>query len=328
MADLKPAYLVWGDDDARIDSWRERVRARVESEGPDGTLEVFRDDRLTGESVAEALGALTLAPGERWVVADGIERWGEKDVAPVEQALTAMPAGTVAVLIAAGTKRGKGGDQPPVPASLVRAVERSGGEVRACTAPKGAGYSRWLVEHAGELGIQLDREAAQTLLAHVGRNQRRLLRELEKLAIYAGAGGTVDVEVVEALTAVTVEKKTVELADALVEGDRGRALRIAEELRSRGEDMMTILFRLHSRVSDCHRAWAKLTAGASAKEVEASLRMPGWLAKRVVAQAREADEAQLEQAIELLADLDWAIRGGTKLDADAALTLALATAGE
>ena len=30
MAELKPAYLVCGDDDAKIDAWRARVRHRAE----------------------------------------------------------------------------------------------------------------------------------------------------------------------------------------------------------------------------------------------------------------------------------------------------------
>ena len=32
MAELKPAYLIHGDDDAKIDAWRKRIRARAERE--------------------------------------------------------------------------------------------------------------------------------------------------------------------------------------------------------------------------------------------------------------------------------------------------------
>ena len=41
MADLKPAYLIHGDDDAKIDEWRTRVRRRAEAEHGPGGLEMF-----------------------------------------------------------------------------------------------------------------------------------------------------------------------------------------------------------------------------------------------------------------------------------------------
>ena len=41
VADLKPAYLICGDDDAKIDAWRARVRRRAEEERGPGGLEAF-----------------------------------------------------------------------------------------------------------------------------------------------------------------------------------------------------------------------------------------------------------------------------------------------
>ena len=41
MADLKPAYMIHGDDDAKIDAWRARVRKRAEQERGPGGLETF-----------------------------------------------------------------------------------------------------------------------------------------------------------------------------------------------------------------------------------------------------------------------------------------------
>jgi DNA polymerase III delta subunit len=54
--------------------------------------------------------------------------------------------------------------------------------------------------------------------------------------------------------------------------------------------------------------------------------VPQWAARRIVAQARRADPEQLERALDVLADLDYAIRGAGQLDADSALTIALARA--
>src|SRR5262249_27761012 len=54
MTDLKPAYLVHGDDEVKLDSWRARLRARAAREGSDATFEVLAGDQLTPSAFARA----------------------------------------------------------------------------------------------------------------------------------------------------------------------------------------------------------------------------------------------------------------------------------
>jgi DNA polymerase-3 subunit delta len=102
VADLKPAYLISGDDDARIDAWRSRLRKRAEEEGGAGSLETFDASTSDPDEVAASLNALTFAMGTRYVLADGVESWKAGDVEPLEAALAAIAPGTVLVLIARG----------------------------------------------------------------------------------------------------------------------------------------------------------------------------------------------------------------------------------
>jgi DNA polymerase-3 subunit delta len=166
VSELKPAYLVWGDDESKLESWRRRLRKRAQAEGPSADLQVLKDEKLTADATAEALESLTLSVGRRYVLADGVERWKDRDVAPVESALAALPPETVVVFIAAG--------KPPT--RLVQAVKKCGGEVHTCEAPKPAAYPRWVVERGRELGLALTRDAAQALVERVGHNQQRLRR--------------------------------------------------------------------------------------------------------------------------------------------------------
>ena len=81
MAGLKPAYLISGDDDAKIDAWRARVRKRAEDENGPGALESFAAPADPPQAVATALTTLTFASGDRYLLADGVEQWkaGELD---------------------------------------------------------------------------------------------------------------------------------------------------------------------------------------------------------------------------------------------------------
>ena len=169
-------------------------------------------------------------------------------------------------------------------------------------------------------------DAAQALVERVGRDQQRLVRELEKHACYEPDGGRVDRATVETLTTTDVEAKAYELADALIEQEPERALTLAEDLRDRGEDIMHILFALLRQLRQCRRVWAMLDAGKSPQEIQSALRVPPFIAKGIVAQAGRADGEHLERALDQLAELDYAVRGGGNVDAGTALTLALARA--
>jgi DNA polymerase III subunit delta len=322
MAELKPAYLIHGEDEARIDAARRRMRARGQAEAADASLEVLRGEQLTAEATVAAIGALTLGAGRRYLLADGVERWKDADVKQVVTALADIPPDTVILLLCSGD----------APAALVKAVEKAGGEVHSGKAPKPAEYPRWTIERARELGVGLDRDAAQALVAQAARGERNtirqhtLVRELEKLALFVGDGATIDVEAVDAVTTSAVESRVFELADAIIEGDSERAVRVAEDLRDHGDDIMHILFTMLRQLRNCHRAWALLAAGTSAKDIQADLRQPPWVAKQTIAQARRADPERVERALDLLADLDWQIRGGGDLDVESALTLTVTAA--
>jgi DNA polymerase-3 subunit delta len=328
MADPKNLFLVQGDDEVKIDGWRKRVHDRA-AEDQDATIEVFGDDTPADE-VAAAVSSMTLAIGRRWMLVEGVERWKEKDVAAVAPALAALPADTVVVLVATGKiDQKKGG---PAPAKLVQAVEKCGGEVTNYKAPTASQYAKWTVEQASKVGLTMSVEAAQALADRVGQDEkrrlheRRLMRELEKIAIYAPEGARVDLDTVEELTVSDAEARTYELADALVVGDRALATSLAEDLRERGADMMYILFALLRKVRETRIAWAVLDEGGSTRDVAAALGVPEWKARPIKAQAQRADGERLERIASALADLDYSVRGGANVDAGTELTLMVAGA--
>jgi DNA polymerase III subunit delta len=161
MADLKPAYLVHGDDEVKLDSWRARLRARVATEGSDGSLEVLAGDRLTPGAFAEATSALTLGLGRRYLLADGVERWKEKELPPVIEALKALPPDTIVLMLGTGkVSRGAG----PAPEALAKAVRAIGGEVQVCAAPRPAKLPAWVAEHGREHGLVVSDDAAHALV--------------------------------------------------------------------------------------------------------------------------------------------------------------------
>ena len=304
MPVFKPAYLIHGDDHGRIAERRRRLRALAESESGAQGIEVFEGDAATPEAVANALNALTFALGRRFIVVDGVERWTDKQFEVLEAALEQIPPDTTVAFFAREDNRSK------APKRLRDAVEKAGGDISAEESVKPWELPKWVIARARELGLQLEPDTARALIAQVGDRQQRLLRELEKLALYAGPGARVDADLLEELAAPSAEHRVWSLADTIVSGDAAAATALYLTLRSQGERLSGLLYWISQRVRTAHEIACALEAGQPAAQVKRQLRMPSKAADRLIADANRSGARNLERTIEELADLELASRGG------------------
>jgi DNA polymerase-3 subunit delta len=319
VATFKPAYLIHGDDHGRIAERRGRLRALAESQSGAQGVEVLEGDEATGERVAYALSAMTFAIGRRFIIVDGVERWKEKELEPLEEALANVPPETTVAFFAREDSRAK------APKRLHDAVKKAGGDVSAEESVKPWELPKWVMAHARELDLRLEPDAARALIAHVGDRQQRLLRELEKLALGGEPGMHVDTTEVEELTAPSAERRAWSLADALVGGDSRAALALYVALRSQGERVPGLLYWMSQRVRLAHDVAQAIDAGEPVAQIKRRLRMPSRAADRLIADARRSGTERLRQAIVEIADLELASRGGSAAGTgeDTAAVLAL-----
>jgi DNA polymerase-3 subunit delta len=315
--EMRPLYLIAGSDGAKIDSTRNRLRARAEREGGSDALEVFEPGEGRGmpdhEALLAAIPAMSLMDSRRYLLADGVERWRDRQLEAVVGALGALPPDLTLVLIA----------RAKAPAKLAKAVRAADGEIHEFEAPKARDMPRALVADAQRLGFRLEPAAARILVDRMGPNPVRLANELERLALWAGDGGEVGVADLEEMIADTSEAAVWSLSDALVEGDPAAALRIGEQLISQGENVTGLIYGLASRLRGACAAAAQLEQGVPPRQVESSLKMHPYAAKQLVARLGKTDLANLRLATEALAELELWCRGGADYGDELALTLAL-----
>jgi DNA polymerase III subunit delta len=304
VAAFKPAYLIHGDDHGRIAERRRRLRELAEEQSGVQGVELFEGDAATPEAVAGALNALTFAIGRRFIVVDGVERWTDKQLEPLMTALEDIPPDTTVAFFAREEGRAK------APKGLHDAVKKAGGDIAAEENVKPWELPKWLIARARELDLQLEPDTARAIVAHVGDRQQRLLRELEKLALYAGPGARVDGPMVDELTAPSAEHKAWSLADTILAGDASAATALYLTLRSQGERLPGLLFWISQRVRTAHEVACAIEAGQPPAQIKRTLRMPSKAADRLIADARRVGSEELQRTIEELAELELASRGG------------------
>lgn len=315
--EMRPLYLIAGTDTAKIDATRARLRARAEREGGSAALEVFEPGEGKGmpdhEALLAAIPAMSLMDSRRYLLADGIERWRDKQLEPVLSVLRELPPDLTLVLICR--------DKPA--AKLAKAVKAAKGEVHEFEAPKAREMPRILVGEAQQLGFRLDPAAARMLVERMGANPVRLRNELERLALWAGEGGEVSAADLEEMVTDTSEMAVWTLSDALIEGNAAAALRIGERLIGQGENVTGLIYGLASRLRGACAAAAQLEEGIPPKQVESSLKMHPYAAKQLVKRLQGTDLESLRLATETLADLELWCRGGADYGDELALTIAL-----
>jgi DNA polymerase-3 subunit delta len=316
-AALSSLYLIAGTDQAKIDATRARLRARAEGDGGAGALEIFEPSEGRGgpdhEALLAAIPAMSLTESRRFLLADGVERWRDRQLEPVVEALASLPPDLTVVLIA----------RAKAPAKLAKAVKAGKGEIHEFEAPKARDMPRLLVADAKRLGYVLEPAAARALVERMGASSVRLRNELERLALWAGEGGRVGVDDLEAMVSDTSEAAVWALSDALLERDAPRAASIAERLIAQGENVTGLIYGLASRLRKACLAAAQIEEGVPPKQVESSLGMHPYAARQLVARLGRTSVGELQEAMIALAELEVWCRGGADYGDELALTLAL-----
>ncbi len=319
MADLLSAYLIIGTDRPKVTRALRRLRDRV---GEDAT-EHMSAQEASGEDVAAACNALGLFTVEsRLVVVEQVDRWKAADVKAVVEYLKRPAPTTVLALLGHEVKR----DSP-----LAKAVVKAG-EVLAYDVPtKGRGSKadlpKWVELQFKERGIQIDHDAARALVELVGDNADELATEVDKLTTWA-AGERIGEREVAELVPARAEAPPFDLTDSWGRKDVAGVLAAGERIVERsGDAPRDVLLRTAGllvnhvgRVRECQALDAEgVPPGAAAER----LKRNRFYVQKLYEQARNFSPEELGDAIVRLAELDHALKGGSKLPGELEFSRAL-----
>lgn len=317
LAELASVYLITGTDRPKVTRALRRLRDRV---GEDAT-EILSAHEAGGEDVAAACNALGLFTVEsRLVVVENVERWKAADLKAVQEYLKRPAPTTVLALV---------GDEVKRDSALAKAVAKAG-EVLVYDLPKRgrkADLPRWVEAQLKERGVVIDSEAARALVDLVGENPHELESEVDKLATWAEGERIGEREVVE-LVPARAEMPPFDLTDAWGQRDVSGVLAASERIVERSGDAtrdvllrVTGLLTAHvGRVRDCRRLDAQgVPPGAAAEQ----LKRNRFYVQKLYEQAGNFSEDELDEAVVRLAELDLALKGGSKLPGELEFTRAL-----
>lgn len=122
--------------------------------------------------------------------------------------------------------------------------------------------------------VTASRDAGQFLVEHLGGDRLLTRSELEKLALYAGDGGRVELEDARLSISDTAALELDGAVIAAAEGDMAKVERVLGRVFQEGESPVTVIRALLRHLHRLHALAARLAAGVSIDEVLRTARPP------------------------------------------------------
>jgi DNA polymerase III subunit delta len=310
---LKAGYLILGDDLPKIEAALKRLRQRiVEESGSDLNISEFDGGTDPGLQVVNAANTMAFLGGTRLVLVHHSDAWQKADKEQVA-AYMASPAPDACLALVAGKL---------APADLLRTSMDKYGQILEYLAPKEGELPAWLVREAGRMGIAIGLQQARHLVERCGDNQSILLREVEKLDLYA-EGRRITDDDIRLLTTATVEASIFDLLDSLALGRGAAAFSAADELLSAGERHEVLFFRILRHFQQLSRVAALREAGYNRDAIQAEMKLKAFPTRKLMEQSGHLGAEGIARRLAVLADTDARMKGMGTLPDDMELQLCL-----
>ena len=327
-ADLKPVYLLTGSDRPKIEVALGRLRRHFVPEATELTTAQETD----GETAVALCNAGGLFGDARLVVVEYVDGtpnadgrltrgWKAADLKLVEDYLKAPAPDTTLALVARDLKKD---------AALAKACAKAG-LVLSFAVEKNK-VTQWVAQQFAAAGVRAEPEACAALVQLVGDDVQQLASEVQKLATWAGDEPIGEHEV-ELLVPALAETSDYKLADLWSSRDLPALLRVSEEImerdaKTRRDVAPRLAARFGGQVLSVARARRLKDAGTGLAEAQKALGLRfDWQARRAFEQAGRFEQSELDGAVVRLAELDLALKGGSRLTPDLELQRALVDLG-
>jgi DNA polymerase-3 subunit delta len=262
------AVLVYGPDSGLV---RQRALDLARSVVPD-LGDPFRLFETTGDAIksdparlADEVAAISFGGGRRAVM---LRDAGDSLTAVLADFLASppcVPPQAALVIVEAGGL--------PPRSSLRELFERANNAAAlACYADEGAQLIDLIRKTLAAERVNASGEALKYLSENLGSDRMVTLRELEKLAIYAGPGGTVEVEDALAVVGDSAALSMDEVALATAAGDLPALDRALDRVFLEGAQPITVLRAVARHFERLRQAGAAIAAGSNEEAAMASLR--------------------------------------------------------
>lgn len=299
---VEPLYLFLGEEDYLHQRGLRLLYETVDEATRSFNISIFSMDEpaaVSSRAVAaiDAANQLPMIARRRIVVVRDIDKMKEEDADVILEYLK-YPAPTASVVFQSS--------------SLDQRRKTTTALLKACVVvlmdrPAEQQLKRWVLEFLKRRGCQIDVDAAGLLTSLAGSSLMRLSSEMEKLAAFAD-GGRIDFATVEALVPRAKEHTSFEIWNAIIDGDRARAVRLTRRLLEDGVDPVMMVGLLAGLFRRMLTAKDLLSRGSRPDEIARATGQYGARAGPFNKKVRAIPREEILRGLRSIARVDNAIK--------------------
>ena len=296
---FKRVYLLFGDEPFLVNSYKKRLREAIAG---DDTMN-YNYFEGKGPDVKEIISLADTMPffaERRLVLVDGSGFF--KSSAPEELVnyIPEIPESTCMVFVESEVdKRNK----------LYKKVKDNGyaAELKKQDADQ---LMRWAAGILSKDGKKITRQVMEYFMERTGDDMENIRMELEKLICYTMGREVITKEDVEAVGTVHVTNRIFEMVTAIVAGNTRKAMDLYEDLLALKEPPMRIMFLIAKQFNQLLQVKELAGKGAQKSEIASRVKLPPFVAGKLMAQARE----QILSYVEFCVESEEAVKTGRLSD--------------
>ena len=191
---------------------------------------------------------------------------------------------------------------------------QSKGYVAEFTVQDENSLKRWIAGILGREGKKISENTAQLLLSKTGTDMENIQMELEKLICYTMGREVITKEDVEVVGTVHVTNRIFEMVTAIVAGNTRKAMDLYEDLLTLKEPPMRIMFLIAKQFNQLLQVKELAGKGAQKSEIASRVKVPPFVAGKLMAQARAFTREQILSYVEFCVESEEAVKTGRLSD--------------
>ncbi|TDL34484.1 DNA polymerase III subunit delta [Jeotgalibacillus sp. S-D1] len=162
----------------------------------------------------------------------------------------------------------------------------------------------WVKQRVNQTGVQIEDEAVSRVIELAGTNLFLLSGEIDKLALYALETSLITVEMVDQLTARSIEQNVFDLIDRAVHNKIDEALRLYYDLLKQKEEPLKILALLAGQFRLIYQVKNLTAKGYGQQQIAAQLKVHPFRVKLASKHAQVFTNPKLSSIMLALAESD------------------------
>lgn len=310
----RTGYLFFGEEDYlktfAVKSLREEI-------SPDETYAFFNEMRLdavdfTPQKLLDALAPLPMMSEKKLVLLSGLDFGVMKpsELDELCEVLAVLPEYDYNVLVVITSADALDpGYLPKRPSTVLSKLAEYLTPVQFDRSSP-AKLSAWIAKHFSHNGVEISAEIASFLMEYCGKSMCRLANEIDKLSFYELSHGrtSVSVEDVKNVCTPVTEYDAFAFANAIMDGQKEKALAILADYRFRRVDPLLILGDVIRIFCDMVSVRAMTMDGASADRISAVLKLHEYKVGLYQKTVRNDTTGRISRALDACREADRSLK--------------------